>query len=179
MKENGKFKQCKIGCYSATQLQQQWYKITRTFSPTPFAKTRVFIRSNTAAAAGIQLPLQYARQYCSRRDLSATRERENGGRIKISERLAVAATNGNRHRRAPRTERTEAMRKDNRGGIPRLNGDKESVAEWQGGGRTAEENEKGMRVARGNGGTICRESYINYSDVICMLMGYICMSTRK
>lgn len=24
-----------------------------------------------------------------------------------------------------------------------------------------------------------RESYINYSDVICMLMGYICMSSRK
>lgn len=24
-----------------------------------------------------------------------------------------------------------------------------------------------------------RESYINYSDVICMLMGYICMSSRN
>lgn len=37
----------------------------------------------------------------------------------------------------------------------------------------ARETSKGKQ----RGGT--RQPYINYSDVICMLMGYICMSTCK
>lgn len=73
------------------------------------------------------------------------------------------------------------MRGDNReGSSARLNGDKEGVARegerrGAGGGGAG----TGKCAARGGSGTICRESYINYSDVICMLMRYICMSTRK
>lgn len=61
---------------------------------------------------------------------------------------------------------------------------KEGVTQNGGGAGGRRENDGGKREGnarstRQRQGTICRESYINYSDVICMLMGYICMSTRK
>lgn len=147
----------------------------------PLLSRARFLRKNNrtafyldSAAATAAVTSQCIRQDRSPCDLSAARAHI---RVKISKRLQLSPLLTKAASRISRGDKERRLRRGKTiaGAATRHKG---CVARVGGGGRRSEGEGDACSTRRG-ATERCRESYINYSDVICMLMGYICMSTRK